>query len=291
MTPARTYTVRSQRLDLHVSEWGDHQAPPLLLIHGGRDHGLSWTGVASELATTWRVIAPDLRGHGDSGWIVDGIYDVTDHLVDLATLVDIIGLHPVTIVGHSYGGNIGLRYAACYPERVHRLVVIEGLGYSPNRTAEIEAQSPALRLRDWVESVRAAEARSLRRYSDQSEAAQRLAEAHPRLPADTARQLALDSLRDVGGGQWSFKTDPAFGVVSPADLSTNEKHALWRSVECPVLLIYGSESWASNPAMDGRATHFRQARVALIEGAGHWVHLEQPKLFMAELRVFLGEKP
>ena len=95
----------------------------------------------------------------------------------------------------------------------------------------------------------------------------------------------------MGGGQWSFKTDPAFGVVSPADLSTNEKHALWRSVECPVLLIYGSESWASNPAMDGRATHFRQARVALIEGAGHWVHLEQPKLFMAELRVFLGEKP
>jgi len=72
-----------------------------------------------------------------------------------------------------------------------------------------------------------------------------------------------------------------------ADLTQSEIETLWASVTCPTLLVYGKESWASNPAVDGRVRHFKTARVELMEGAGHWVHHDQLDAFLDLLRGFL----
>ena len=123
-----SHTFFSQRLRLHYVDWGNPDKPPLLLLHGGRDHCRNWDWTAAALRNDWHVIAPDLRGHGDSQWSADGSYSMAGYIYDLAQLIHGQRLAPVTIVAHSLGGNIALRYAGIYPETVARLVAIEGLG-------------------------------------------------------------------------------------------------------------------------------------------------------------------
>src|SRR2546422_1063687 len=114
--PSHTYF--SQRLRLHYVDWGNPAKPPLLLVHGGRDHCRNWDWTAAALRDDWHVIAPDLRGHGDSQWSTDGSYTMAGYIYDLAQLVHQQRLAPVTIIAHSLGGNVALRYARIYPDSV-----------------------------------------------------------------------------------------------------------------------------------------------------------------------------
>ena len=145
----------SQRLRLHYVDWGNPAAPPLILLHGGRDHCRSWDWLASTLRPEWHVIAPDLRGHGDSAWSLSGTYSMANYIYDLAQLVHQQKLAPVSIVAHSLGGNIALRYSGIYPEAVRRLVAIEGLGPGPRSAAARDAKPIDQRMRAWVEEQRA----------------------------------------------------------------------------------------------------------------------------------------
>ena len=135
----------SQRLRLHYVDWGNPEAPPLLLVHGGRDHCRNWDWVAQALRQDWHVIAPDLRGHGDSEWPSDGNYNMAGFVYDLAQLIHQQRLSPVTIVAHSLGGNIAIRYAGVFAEHVRKLVAIEGLGPSPRMMAERQASAMCTR--------------------------------------------------------------------------------------------------------------------------------------------------
>ena len=124
-TGPSSQTYFSQRLRLHYADWGNADAPPLILVHGGEDHCRSWDWIASELQDDWHVIAPDLRGHGDSQWTADGNYPIMNFVYDLSQLVEQFGYDQVTIVSHSLGGNTALRYAGLYPEKVRKIVAIE----------------------------------------------------------------------------------------------------------------------------------------------------------------------
>src|SRR3954454_10166336 len=140
----------SQRLRLHYVDWGNPSAPPLLLVHGGRDHCRNWDWLAATLRKDWHILAPDLRGHGDSQWSPDGNYSTAAYVYDLAQLIHQQELAPVTIIAHSLGGNIAIRYTGVYPETVSKLVAIEGLGPSPAMIAERAKRSPVERMRHWV---------------------------------------------------------------------------------------------------------------------------------------------
>ena len=140
----------SQRLRLHYIDWGNTEAPPMLLLHGGRDHCRSWDWIARQFSDDWHVIAPDLRGHGDSDWVADGNYEMAAYLYDIDQLIFQQNLSPVMIVAHSLGGNIALRYSGLYPENVHAVVAIEGLGLSPKMQAELRERSLTERLKGWI---------------------------------------------------------------------------------------------------------------------------------------------
>jgi len=90
----------SQRLRLHYVDWGNTEAPPLVLVHGGRDHCRNWDWVARALSKDWHVIAPDLRGHGDSEWVADGNYTMAAYVYDLAQLIDPFTFAMPPQVGH-----------------------------------------------------------------------------------------------------------------------------------------------------------------------------------------------
>jgi pimeloyl-ACP methyl ester carboxylesterase len=287
-TPGPTSRIYfSQRLRLHYVDWGNPGAPPLLLLHGGRDHCRNWDWIAAQLRDDWHIIAPDLRGHGDSQWTLDGDYTMAGYIYDLAQLIHQQELAPVTIVAHSLGGNIAVRYTGMYPETVRKLVSIEGLGPSPKIMAE-RAQHPLTeRLRKWVEEQRGLAGRLPRRYASIEDAFKRMQEENKHLSPEQARHLTQHGVNQNEDGSYSWKFDNYVRARLPYDLTQAEIEILWGNITCPTLLVYGKESWASNPLEDGRARHFKTARVELMERAGHWVHHDRLDAFMALLREFL----
>ena len=277
----------SQRLRLHYVDWGNPDAPPLILQHGGRDHCRSWDWVAEELAKDWHVIAPDLRGHGDSAWAPDGNYEINAFVYDFAQLVHTLGHDQVTIVAHSLGGNVATRFTGLYPEKVRKFVNIEGLGPSPKTRAEREAAGYANRFRGWIEKRRAAAGRIPRRYPTIEAAYARMKEENAFLTDEQARHLTIHGASRNEDGTWSWKFDPYLNVWPFEDTPQELTEELWRAITCPILLLYGENSWASNPELDGRMKNFRDARVVEFENAGHWLHHDQFDRFMAEIKAFL----
>ena len=191
----------SQRLRLHYVDWGNGKAKPLVLVHGGRDHCRNWDWVAQELRGDWHIIAPDLRGHGDSQWCQDGTYMMAGYVYDLAQLIHQLKLAPVTIIAHSLGGNIALRYAGLYPENVARLVAIEGMGRSPRRAATPFAE----RMRCWIEEQRSLSGRMPRRYATIEDAFRRMQEENRHLTPEQARHLTQHGVNQNEDGTYSWK--------------------------------------------------------------------------------------
>jgi pimeloyl-ACP methyl ester carboxylesterase len=278
----------SQRLRLHYVDWGNAGAPPLVLVHGGRDHCRNWDWVAEGLRADWHIIAPDLRGHGDSQWSQDGTYMMAGYIYDLAQLIHQLKVAPVTIIGHSLGGNIELRYAGLYPETVAKLVAIEGLGPSPKMLAQRFATGFDERMRNWIAEQRALSGRLPRRYASIEDAWKRMQEENKHLSPEQARHLTQHGVNQNEDGTYSWKFDNYVRSWPPYDMRTRDVEALWGRIACPTLLIYGKESWASNPAADGRAGHFKHAEVVTLDRAGHWVHHDRLDAFMALVRRFLA---
>ncbi|MEI9983667.1 MAG: alpha/beta hydrolase [Aliidongia sp.] len=277
----------SQRLRLHYVDWGNPGAPPLLLVHGGQDHCRNWDWVAAQLRHDWHVIAPDLRGHGNSEWSHDGSYPMANYVYDLAQLIHQQELAPVTIVAHSMGGNIALRYTGIYPENVRKLVAIEGLGPSPKLLAERAGQPIHERMAKWIQDTRALAGRLPRRYHSIEDAFARMQAENTHLSPEQARHLTQHGVNQNEDGTYSWKFDNYVRVWPAYDIPLVELHALWGRITCPTLLVYGKESWASNPEEDGRSKHFSTAKVVTFERAGHWVHHDRLEDFLKLMRDFL----
>lgn len=124
--------------------------------------------------------------------------------------------------------------------------------------------------------------------SDLAEAKGRMKAAFAHLPDDLIHHLTETGLKTNSDGTVSWAYDPAGMGRSPADISHDDFVELWTKITCPTWLVYGANSWASNPAEDGRARHFKNATVTLIEDAGHWLHHDQFDDFMDQLDSFLG---
>ncbi len=278
----------SQRLRLHYVDWGNPEAPPLILLHGGRDHCRNWDWVASDLRRDYHVIAPDLRGHGDSAWSASGHYTMANYIYDLAQLIHQQNLSPVTIIAHSLGGNIALRYTGIYPENVKRLIAIEGLGPGP-RSAKADSEPIAERMRSWVDAQRGLSGLTPRRYKTVEAAFARMQEANAHLTPDQARHLTEQGVNQNEDGTYSWKFDHYVRLWPPYDMTRDDIASLWGRITCPTLLVWGMESWARNPAEDGRLDFFHNAKVLAVEKAGHWVHHDQLNVFLTNVRSFLTD--
>jgi pimeloyl-ACP methyl ester carboxylesterase len=278
----------SQRLKLHYVDWGNADKPPLLLIHGGRDHARNWDWVAADLRRDYHIIAPDLRGHGDSQWAIGGSYAMVDYTLDVDQLLRALDIGEITIIGHSLGGSIALQYAGTYPERVRKVVAIEGLGPPPELLRE--QPSAHQRMRVWIGEMRALARRHPHRYTSLDEAVARMQDANPRLSPAQARHLTIyGSYRDEDG-TYLWKFDNYVRASSPYLFNMVDAFDIWKQITCPVLLLRGTESWASDPEVDGRAEAFRDYTFFNIEKAGHWVHHDQLATFLQLVREFLGRE-
>jgi pimeloyl-ACP methyl ester carboxylesterase len=286
--PVSSYYV-SKRLRLHFVDWGNETAPPLLLIHGGRDHARNWDWVARELRRDWHVIAPDLRGHGDSEWAIGGHYTAQEFVLDIAQLIMTLDLAPLTIIGHSLGGSVAVQYASVFPENVEKLVSIEGLGPPPAMIRERLSGPQWERTAQWIKQVRELSARTPRRYPSIEAAAARMIEENSFLTPEQARHLTVHGVARNEDGSYSWKFDNYTRIFFPQKYDMEEMRAQWARISCPTLLVRGLQSWAGDPVKDGRASAFPNARSVGIDGAAHWVHHDQLDEFLAVLRAFLAE--
>lgn len=279
----------SQNLRLHYLDWGNHGAPLLILQHGGFDHARSMDWIARELADEWHVIAPDLRGHGDSAWSVDAAYNMAAYIFDFANLIEALGQDKVTICAHSLGAMITTRFAGIYPERVVKFVNIEGLSVPQQANSLLSITPFAARMRQWVALHRAAPLRKVRRYATEEQARERMREKNRHLSEVLVRHLTHHALRRNEDGSYSWKFDPRLNIFPAVDFQQADVESLWQAVECPILFIQGSESFMPNPVTDGRINHFRNARLIEYDEASHWPHHDRFDAFMRDLKAFLAE--
>jgi pimeloyl-ACP methyl ester carboxylesterase len=269
---------------LHYVDWGNEAAPPLILIHGGRDHCRSWDAVAQALQPHFHVMAPDLRGHGDSDWAKGSSYSLSDYVYDLTHLVRSAAFHKTTIIGHSMGGMIGLMYAGAYPDSVTRLAVLDGVTVLPGSSrAPIHEQ-----MTQWVAQLDRTAEQTTRSYRTVAEAAERMSAHNKRLTPEQALHLASHGVKRNADGGYSWKFDEYQKARAPYRLLENDHIALWSRITCPTLLLRGKESFLRDPEAAGVLTYLRQAHLVTIAGAGHWLHHDKLDEVLGVLRSFLG---
>jgi pimeloyl-ACP methyl ester carboxylesterase len=279
------HTVRGLRY--HVRIWGDPAAPRLFLLHGWMDVSASFQFLVDEFAGEWCAIAPDWRGFGLSAWAREG-YWFPDYYGDLEALLRLYQPdEPVRLVGHSMGGVIGSVYAGIRPDRVARLVSLEGLGLARH----LPAEAPA-RYAQWLGQLE--DPPRFRPYRSYDEVAARLRKRNPRLSPEQAAFLARHWAKQIDTGEVVLTSDPRHKTVNPYLFRIEEAIACWRKITAPVLLVSGKDSEMLTRMKDTseqlaeRTGAFRNRREIELPHAGHMMHHDQPGRLARIIEAFLA---
>jgi len=287
---SRSEFVPIRNLQYHVQIWGE-PAPgktPLVMVHGWMDVAASYQFVVDTLKQDHYIIAPDWRGYGKTGSGPVDNYWFPDYMADLDFLLDHYSPdQPVNLVGHSLGGNVVMLYAGVRPERIRRLVNLEGFGM-PATTPDMAAG----RYAKWMDELKKLHRGELdmRAYDTIGGVARRLMKTNPRLGQDKADWLAQQWAQQDESGKWSIQGQPAHKVISAHLYQVDEVLALYRRATMPVLAVEASDNsldlwWSGKFTLEQYHERIRQVpnvEIALIPDAGHMMHHDQPQL-LAEL--------
>jgi pimeloyl-ACP methyl ester carboxylesterase len=291
--PAHRF-VPVRGIDYHLTQWGEPVAgqPVVVMVHGFMDVGASFQFVVDALAALGHspcVVAPDWRGFGlthatgqhDAYWF-------PDYLGDLDALLDAVSPDaPVDLLGHSMGGNVVMSYAGARPERIRRLVNLEGFGL-PDTTG---AEAPG-RLAQWLDELRTPQ--RLKPYADKAAVAARMQRNNPRLTPDKALWLAAHWAEPGADGQWHLRADPAHRRINPVLWRAAETLALYGAITAPLLWAQGRDSrtdahWGgrySFAEFQQRLTHVPQVTQVMLDDCGHMLHHDQPEALARALADF-----
>lgn len=265
----------------------DGPARTVFLLHGWMDVSASFQFVADLLPANWTLLAPDWRGFGLSERPEADCYWFPDYLADLDRLLDILAPgEPVDLVAHSMGGNVAALYAGVRPERVRKLVNLEGVGMPASRPG----QAPD-RYREWLDALRAGP--SLRDYDSREAVAARLMKNNPRLRPDQAAFLAQHWGVAQPDGRFALAGDPAHRLVNPVLYRVDEVTEVWRRIEADVLWVLSEHAndwhaFVKEPEYRQRLSAIRRLSRATVAGAGHMMHHDRPEAVAALIREFLS---
>lgn len=281
MKPSRSEYLQAGRVRLHLRRWGDPDAPALVLLHGWLDTSATFQFLVDALRQEWSVVAPDWRGFGLSDWSGES-YWYADYLPDLEVVLDHVSPDaPARIVGHSMGGNVATLYAGARPERIARLVNLEGLSPLPSYVRPVPE-----RIRGWLEQKKTGLRKSA--YRNREELAARLMRANPRLSADKAAFLALHLGIEAEDGSILTAADAWQRGVTPLPVHREQIRECWQAITAPVLLLAGAESEILKEFADRqeeyreRLSWLRDCREVVLADAGHNMHHDRPEA-VAEL--------
>ena len=287
--PKRTprYERRLLRdMEMHLTWWGSGESAPVVLLHGWVDTGATFQFVVDALQGERVIVAPDWRGFGRSQW-QQSPYWVPDYLADLDALLDAVSPSaPVTLIGHSMGGNVACLYAGVRPERVSRLINLEGLG-----SKNMEPESAPDRYRQWLNGL--AEVPSFAIFESVERFAEVLRRKNRRLTAERAEYIAGCWSRALPDGRYTVNADPAHKWINPVLYRRAEAEACCRRVTAPVLCVFGEDS-LERAAFGGAVVDeyfrslFPQVQLQTLKDAGHMMHHEQPEAVAELIDTFIS---
>lgn len=281
-----SHSYFSQRLRLHYLDWGNEEAPHMLLVHGVHDHCHTWDWFAARFADDYHIVAPDLRGHGDSEWVRGSSYHHVDYVYDLAQLVRQRELNPAVVIGHSMGGTLAALYAGLYPGQVSALVLLEGVGLWPGME---DTFSPAERIRTWIDNTRALAGRMPKRYPTLEDAYARMRAANAHLDDEQAHHLTVHGSNQNEDGSFSWKYDNYTHAYPVYRVPAAETTSIWEEIDCPTLVLNAREGFGHRTGQNGTMKHFRRGTLVDIADAGHWVHHDQLDEVVLATRNFLAQ--
>ncbi len=291
--PSISRFVELRGLKIHLNIWGEGapvsaSRPPLLMMHGWMDVGASVQFTVDALAHDRLVVAADWRGFGRSSDSGADCYWFHDYLGDLDALIDHLSpTAPVDLVGHSMGGNIVMTYAGVRPQRIRRLVNMEGFGM-PQTTPEQVSK----RLAQWLDELKTPQ--RLQHYASLQDVAARLMRTNPRLAADKAAWLASHWSLQAADGRCHILGDAAHKRINPVLSRAEDAMALWQRISAPLLWVQGDggefETWwggrYSREQFDERLAVVPQLQRLVLGQAGHMLHHDQPEALAAALDAF-----
>ena len=292
---ARSEFVPIRNQQYHVLTRGEPAPgrPPLVLVHGWMDVAASWQFMVDAFDGERHAIAPDWRGYGLTTGPATDSYWFPDYLADLDALIDRVSpVAPVDLVGHSMGGNVAMMYAGARPQRIRRLVNLEGFGMPANKAAHAPR-----RLARWLDELKAFHRgeMDLKTYDDAQGVAARLMKTNPRLGADKAAWLAQHWARPDAQGRWRILGDAAHKVINPHLSRVEEVLEIYRAITAPVLSIETttdslSQWWGGKYDLaeyHERLKAVSHVTVEVVSDAGHMVHHDQPELLARLIGGFL----
>jgi pimeloyl-ACP methyl ester carboxylesterase len=281
---ARSEFVPIRNVKYHVLAWGERTPgkTPLLMVHGWMDVAASWQFVVDALAHDHWVVAPDWRGYGLTESPPADNYWFPDYLADLDFLIDHYSPDaPVDLVGHSMGGNVAMLYSGSRPQRIRRLVNLEGFGL-----AVTQPSMAPQRYSKWMEELKALHRgeMDLKSYDSVDGVARRLMKTNPRLSQDKADWLARRWARQDADGQWRILGDPAHKVTNASLYRVDEVLEIYKCISAPVLAVEASDDslsqwWQHRYTLaeyHERLKSIPDCRIARVENAGHMLHHDQP---------------
>ena len=293
---ARSEFIPIRHLSYHVLQWGTPAADktPLVMLHGWMDVAASFQFVVDALAQDHWVIAPDWRGFGLTETPNTDNFWFPDYLADLDQVLDhYVGDRPVNLMGHSMGGHVATLFAGVRPERIHRLINLEGFGLPTTRPA----QAPS-RLAKWMDELKAFNRgeMDLKPYANLEAVAQRLMKTNPRLGADKAHWLAQHWANANTHGEWRILGHAAHKVVSAQLFKADEAQAIYERITAPMLCVVASDDsiqqwWKDSYSLaefKQRISVVRNLTHATIEDAGHMLHHDQPEQLAQLIEDFLA---
>ena len=287
MRPSQSLFLEVRGLRYHVRRWPSEGARKLFLLHGWMDVSASFQFVADALEGEWDIYAPDWRGYGLTQWGRADCYWFPDYIADLDFLLgELDAEKAVNLVGHSLGGNVACMYAGVRPQRVAKLVNLEGFGLKPTRPEEAPG-----RYARWLDELR--DRPRLRPYQNFGELAERLRQANPRLSSDRAAFLARHWGHAAGADGVLLRGDPAHKIVNPVLWRYEEVRACWERITAPVLWVDAAESdtlkrmGLTREDHEQRRAAFRNLRYETVAGAGHMLHHDQPEALARLIEEFL----
>ena len=292
MKPSRSEFISVRGLRTHVRHWGRQGAPVIFMVHGWMDVGASFQFVVDSLAGDWHVIAPDWRGFGQTERSGGDTYWFPDYLGDLDAMLDHYSPGAaVNLLGHSMGGNVAGIYAGVRPERVRRLINLEGFGMpaaGPEKAPRHYAK--------WLDELR--EPAELRTYPSVAAVALRLQKTNPRLSSERAAFLAAHWSARNDAGDWEILGDAAHKKPSPILYRVEEVMACWSAITAPVMWVEAADTtmwqWMgpkpqARIEVDRRLGHLKDVETHMMQDAGHMLHHDQPEQLAQLVETFLAK--
>jgi pimeloyl-ACP methyl ester carboxylesterase len=283
MQPRSRRVAGTDGLSIHVLEWSE-EGVPMVLVHGFGNQAHIWDDLAVLVAPHYRVVAVDLRGHGDSDHDPERRYDYDTHVRDLEAVTETLGIERMVLVGHSLGGRTATFFAGAHPERMAGLVIVDaGPELDPRGTSRIRME---------------VEQRGDGTFSSVREYEQVLAHNYPAASPEVLKRMAQHELRENEAGRFVRKADPAFmsarAGASEAEMAAAEEatsKGLWAAlarIPCPTLVVRGAASDVLSPDCADRMVDevLPDGRLAVVGRAAHSVMTDNPEGFNAAVMEF-----